>query len=148
MQERGLCSCLHFFSWASASATAARPPSRSCAPPWSSLLTPCPSALPLCSEVLSIFLQSSAANQKRIGDLQVPLSPPAPCRHATPSAPPRLPLLSSPVLTPCAALPSACFQGVDGLDLLLQIAAYYRRRNPAEGDEQECCENVFNCLCR
>jgi beta-catenin-like protein 1 len=34
----------------------------------------------------------------------------------------------------------------DGVDLLLQIAAYYRRRDPQNLEEAECVQNVFSCL--
>jgi beta-catenin-like protein 1 len=34
----------------------------------------------------------------------------------------------------------------DGVDLLLQVAAYYRRRDPQNLEEAECVQNVFSCL--
>ncbi|KAJ1458298.1 Catenin-beta-like protein [Pelagophyceae sp. CCMP2097] len=36
--------------------------------------------------------------------------------------------------------------GADGVDALLQAAAYYRRRSPRGEDEEECVENLFDAL--
>mmetsp|Transcript_23593 Transcript_23593/g.69028 ORF Transcript_23593/g.69028 Transcript_23593/m.69028 type:complete len:651 (-) Transcript_23593:125-2077(-) len=36
--------------------------------------------------------------------------------------------------------------GTDGVDLLLQALSYYRKREPAGEEEQECVENMFNSL--
>ena len=33
------------------------------------------------------------------------------------------------------------------MDALLEAVAMYKKRNPKTADEQECCENLFNCLC-
>lgn len=38
-------------------------------------------------------------------------------------------------------------QGVNGIDALLQAVAKYKKKDPASPDEEECCENLFNCLC-
>lgn len=35
---------------------------------------------------------------------------------------------------------------IDGLDILLQSIAKYRKKDPASTDEQECVENLFNTL--
>ena len=35
----------------------------------------------------------------------------------------------------------------DGVDILLQVLASYKRRDPSEGDETEMVENIFDCLC-
>lgn len=35
----------------------------------------------------------------------------------------------------------------DGIDILLQSLAYYKRRDPASPDEAEMMENLFDCLC-
>ena len=35
----------------------------------------------------------------------------------------------------------------DGIDILLQALAYYKRRNPNGPDEIEMMENLFDCLC-
>ncbi|CAM9800362.1 unnamed protein product, partial [Choristocarpus tenellus] len=37
-------------------------------------------------------------------------------------------------------------QGMDGIDMLLQVVAYYRRREPQSPEEEECVENLFNSL--
>eukprot|EP00904_Undaria_pinnatifida_P000363 jgi/Undpi1/10327/HiC_scaffold_28.g12777.m1 len=37
-------------------------------------------------------------------------------------------------------------QGMDGIDRLLQIVAYYRRRQPQSPEEEECVENLFDAL--
>ncbi|KAH8043999.1 DNA binding protein [Aureococcus anophagefferens] len=36
--------------------------------------------------------------------------------------------------------------GADGVDALLTACAYYRKRAPAVGDEEECVENLFQAL--
>ena len=35
----------------------------------------------------------------------------------------------------------------DGIDILLQSLAYYKRRDPSSVDESEMMENLFDCLC-
>ncbi len=35
----------------------------------------------------------------------------------------------------------------DGIDILLQALAYYKRRDPSSPDEVEMMENLFDCLC-
>ena len=41
-----------------------------------------------------------------------------------------------------------CLLGeIDGIDVLLQSLAYYKRRNPGGVDEVEMMENLFDCLC-
>ena len=37
--------------------------------------------------------------------------------------------------------------GMDGVDMLLQVIAYYKRRVPSGLEEEECVENLFNALC-
>lgn len=37
--------------------------------------------------------------------------------------------------------------GVDGIDVLLQQLAVYKRHDPGSNEEQEYMENLFNCLC-
>lgn len=36
---------------------------------------------------------------------------------------------------------------LDGIDILLQQIAYYKRHNPGSADEYEYMENLFDCLC-
>lgn len=36
---------------------------------------------------------------------------------------------------------------LDGIDVLLQQLAYYKRHDPGSSEEQEMMENLFNCLC-
>ncbi|XP_037085775.1 LOW QUALITY PROTEIN: beta-catenin-like protein 1 [Pollicipes pollicipes] len=36
---------------------------------------------------------------------------------------------------------------LDGIDVLLQQLAYYKRHDPASSEEQECMENMFDSLC-
>lgn len=36
---------------------------------------------------------------------------------------------------------------MDGIDILLQSLAYYKRRDPHSSDEIELMENLFDCLC-
>lgn len=36
---------------------------------------------------------------------------------------------------------------IDGIDILLQSLAYYKRRDPSGVDEIEMMENVFDCMC-
>ena len=36
---------------------------------------------------------------------------------------------------------------IDGMDILLQSLAYYKRRDPHSSDEIELMENLFDCLC-
>ncbi|EEB10316.1 conserved hypothetical protein [Pediculus humanus corporis] len=36
---------------------------------------------------------------------------------------------------------------LDGIDVILQQLAYYKRHDPASTEEQEMMENLFNCLC-
>lgn len=36
---------------------------------------------------------------------------------------------------------------LDGIDVLLQQLAYYKRHDPSSQEEQEMMENLFNCLC-
>ncbi|KAK6634464.1 Beta-catenin-like protein 1 [Polyplax serrata] len=36
---------------------------------------------------------------------------------------------------------------LDGIDVILQQLAYYKRHDPASSEEQEMMENLFNCLC-
>lgn len=36
---------------------------------------------------------------------------------------------------------------LDGIDVLLQNAAIYKRNDPATDEEKEYMENIFNCLC-
>ena len=43
--------------------------------------------------------------------------------------------------------PSVAGDGQDGLDKLLTIVSYYKKRNPASKDEEECLENLFDCIC-
>ena len=38
-------------------------------------------------------------------------------------------------------------QGMDGIDMLLQACAHYRKRAPSGEEEQECVENLFTSLC-
>jgi beta-catenin-like protein 1 len=38
-------------------------------------------------------------------------------------------------------------QGMDGIDMLLQVISHYRRRDPQAVEEEECVENLFSCLC-
>ncbi|KAH8097272.1 DNA binding protein [Aureococcus anophagefferens] len=44
------------------------------------------------------------------------------------------------------ALAEAEVGGADGVDALLTACAYYRKRAPAVGDEEECVENLFQAL--
>eukprot|EP01041_Mallomonas_annulata_P003873 gene3873-7731_t len=37
--------------------------------------------------------------------------------------------------------------GVDGMDLLLEAVSIYRKKDPTNGDEEECVQNLFLCLC-
>lgn len=41
----------------------------------------------------------------------------------------------------------AAAQEPDGVDLLLQSVAHWRKRDPQSADEQECCANLYDCLC-
>ena len=43
--------------------------------------------------------------------------------------------------------PSVSGDGQDGLDKMLTIVSYYKKRNPASKDEEECLENLFDCIC-
>jgi beta-catenin-like protein 1 len=36
---------------------------------------------------------------------------------------------------------------LDGIEILLQQLAYYKKHNPKDSEEQEYMENLFNCLC-
>ncbi|KNC33203.1 hypothetical protein FF38_12726 [Lucilia cuprina] len=36
---------------------------------------------------------------------------------------------------------------VDGIDILLQQLAFYKKHDPASNEEQEYMENLFNCMC-
>lgn len=36
---------------------------------------------------------------------------------------------------------------LDGIDVILQQLAFYKRHDPASSEEQEMMENLFNCLC-
>lgn len=36
---------------------------------------------------------------------------------------------------------------MDGIDILLQQLAVYKRHDPGTSDEMEFMENLFNCLC-
>ena len=36
---------------------------------------------------------------------------------------------------------------LDGIDILLQQLAYYKKHDPGSPDETEYMENLFNCLC-
>ncbi|KAF0297570.1 Beta-catenin-like protein 1 [Amphibalanus amphitrite] len=36
---------------------------------------------------------------------------------------------------------------LDGIDVLLQQLAYYKRHDPSSSEEQECMENMFDALC-
>ena len=36
---------------------------------------------------------------------------------------------------------------MDGIDMLLQVIAHYKKRTPTGPEEEECVENLFNALC-
>lgn len=36
---------------------------------------------------------------------------------------------------------------MDGVDTLLQIVSYYRKRDPATQEEAEMVDNLFDCVC-